>query len=342
MKKKKRIFSISEWAEKMASVVKPQMGFSGDNYKKYIEWRKKFAHKFRELLGRFPQEVSLDPAIVLRREFSDCVVEKVIYDTERFMSVPAWVCYPRNKKRGEKLPVVICCHGHGDKSSMVGLDRRGKPVDEDYGKKMGIRLAREGFLTISPDWRCFGERREAPERDPAPLDLCNMGNLLTQVFGYNLLTLDIWDGLRTIEYLASRSDTDMSRLGCAGCSFGGTITMFLTAMTEKIKAACISGYLSPTAKSFIWGICGSQILPGLLEWGDRAEIAGLICPRPLLIQIGKYDSTFPSFYALKEFRRLKKIYESAGAKDRLELDFFEGTHEINYPPILKWFNKWLR
>ncbi|HOL22266.1 MAG TPA: alpha/beta hydrolase family protein [bacterium] len=342
MKKKKRIFFISKWAEKMSEVVKPQLEFSGKNYKDYIGWRKKFEKKFRELLGPFPQGVPLNPVIVLHREFPDYMAEKVIYDTERFMSVPAWVCYPRNKKKGEKLPVVICCHGHGDKSSMAGLDRKGKPVDEDYGKKIGIRLAREGFLTISPDWRCFGERREPPERDPAPRDLCNMGNLLTQTFGYNLLTLDIWDGLRTIEYLASRSDTDMSRLGCVGCSFGGTMTMFLTAATEKIKASCISGYLSATAKSFIWGTCGSQILPELLQWGDRAEIAGLICPRPLLIQIGKYDSTFPSFYALQEFSRLKKIYDAAGVKDMLALDLFEGTHEINYPPILEWFNKWLK
>jgi hypothetical protein len=30
-------------------------------------------------------------------------------------------------------------------------------------------------------------------------------------------------------------------------------------------------------------ICGSQIVPGLLEWGDHPEVAGLIAPRPMFL-----------------------------------------------------------
>ena len=120
------------------------------------------------------------------------------------------------------------------------------------------------------------------------------------------------------------------------------MSLHLAARDSRIRAACVSGYLAATGDSIkTLGICGSQTLPGLLQWGDRAELAGLICPRPLLVQIGEYDSVFPSPGALREFERLKTIYQAAGAGPKLGLDLFEGVHEVNFKPILEWFNRWL-
>jgi dienelactone hydrolase len=152
----------------------------------------------------------------------------------------------------------------------------------------------------------------------------------------------VWDGMRTIDYLATRADVDVSRVGCVGCSFGGTMTMTLAAADKRVGAACISGYLGRTLTTLSgWGTCGSQTLPGLLRWGDRAEVAGLICPRPLLIQSGEYDSSFPAADALKEYKRLQRIYAAAGADEKLALDLFDGCHEINAVPIVAWFDRWL-
>ncbi|MCX8213282.1 MAG: prolyl oligopeptidase family serine peptidase [SAR202 cluster bacterium] len=45
-------------------------------------------------------------------------------------------------------------------------------------------------------------------------------------------------------YLQSRPEVDPDRIGCVGLSYGGTMTLFTTAMDEPIKCAVVSCYLS--------------------------------------------------------------------------------------------------
>ena len=338
-----RVLTTSDWCHAMLRRQRPALCFDGQTQADYRRWRCAFEKRFRDMLGRFPPQVPLRPRLLERRVFARYVREHVVFDAEPCMSVPAWVCVPRTRRPGERLPAVLCAHGHGAGGcSMVGLGPDLKPA-YGYVKNIAVRLAEAGFVTIAPDWRGFGERREPPETDPAPNDLCNLAHLVAEHFGFNQLALNIWDGMRALDYLATRPEVDMRRVGGVGCSFGGTMTTFLAAADRRIRAACISGYLSPTGGGLAaLGTCGSQTLPGLLRWGDRADVAGLICPRPLLIQIGRYDATFPSTGALREYARLRRIYTAAGRSDRLELDLFEGCHEINVPPLIDWFQRRLQ
>jgi cephalosporin-C deacetylase-like acetyl esterase len=314
--------------------------FAGRTHRDYARWWEKFERRFREMLGRFPERVPLRAETLERRVFARHVREKVVFDSERFMSVPAWVCRPRVRGR---FPAILCAHGHGvGGKSMVGLDARGRP-SYDYAKNLAVKLAEAGYVTIAPDWRAFGERREPPSTDPAPGDLCNLAHLVAEHYGFNQLALNVWDGMRTVDYLASRSDVDAARIGGVGCSFGGTMALFLGAADRRVKAVCVSGYLGNSMNALLsFGTCGSQTLPGLLRWGDRAEVAGLICPRPLLIQSGQYDASFPWSEARGAYRRIQNIYRASGTGDRLGLDLFEGCHEIHAPPIQAWFDRWLK
>ena len=333
---------MSDWVRIMLKTRRPRLTFHGQTGRDYRQWRQTFAAKYREMRGPFPRPVPLNPRILEQRLFPGCTLQKVIFDAEPAMSVPAWVCLPRPLQRGRRYPGVVCCHGHGNAcEQLVGLDRQGRPILTSH-REIARRLARHGYVTIAPDWRVFGERAEPPERLPLWANICDAAHLAAEHFGFNLLTLDIWDAMKTVDYLVSRPEVDPSRLGCVGKSFGGTMSLHLAANDRRIRGACVSGYFAGTGDSLRdLNTCGSQTLPGLLKWGDRAEVAGLICPRPLLIQIGEYDSVFSSPGALREFGRLKAIYQAAGAGAKLGLDFFEGVHEINFEPILEWFNRWL-
>ena len=338
-----RPLCMTDWVRIMLKTNVPRLLFRGQNLRDYRNWQRAFKAKYHEMLGPFPPAVPPRPKRLLRRVFPDFILEKVIFNSEPAMSVPAWICLPRTVPRRQRCPAVVCCHGHGEGArSIMGIDPDGHPALSAQYKEIGIRLARQGYVTIAPDWRVFGERAELPERGALRGDPCNLTNLAVEHFGYRLLTLDIWDAMKTVDYLASRPEVDPRRIGCVGLSFGGTMSLHLAARDRRIRAACVSGYLAPMGETLrSLGTCGSQALPGLLHWGDRAELAGLICPRSLLIQIGEYDSVFPSPGALREFKRLKTIYEAAGVGSKLGQDLFEGSHEINFPPILEWFNRWL-
>jgi hypothetical protein len=69
-----------------------------------------------------------------------------------------------------------------------------------------------------------------------------------------------------------------------------------------------------------------QVAPGLFKLVDLPEAQGLLCPRPLLVDIGANDTCFSVDTAMACFRRVARIYEVAGAENNLELDFFAGEH----------------
>ena len=67
------------------------------------------------------------------------------------------------------------------------------------------------------------------------------------------------------------------------------------------------------------------------------DLHGLIAPRPLLVEIGTFDECFKLDSAMSCFRVVEQIYAAAGARDRLELDVFEGGHKWGGNKSLEFF-----
>lgn len=339
-RKRKRILSVHDSIVARLKETHPSLQFEAKNVGEWREWRRKFEKVIWQELGTMPKRAPLQPEILERKDMGDYIREKVVFDSEPFASIPAWVLVPKQRKRKEKLPAVLCSHGHGlGKNELVGLDNKGRRL-ATYQKESAVQFARRGYVTISPDWRAFGERTS-----PAPGDICDKSYMGYLYLGFHLLALQIWDGMRTIDYLQSRPEVDPSRIGCQGVSLGGTMTIYLTALDPRIKVACIHGYICNVRYKLKegWGVCcGSQTMPSLLKYGDVADVAILIAPRPLLVTIGKYDSTFPAPDALSAYRRIKKAYEIIGKKDYIQLDLFDGVHEFSNNKIFKWFDRWLK
>jgi fermentation-respiration switch protein FrsA (DUF1100 family) len=82
-------------------------------------------------------------------------------------------------------------------------------------------------------------------------------------------------------------------------------------------------------------------MPGLLKYGDISDVATLIAPRPLLVEIGKEDTCFLVDDALKAYRRIEKAYEVIGEKEKVDVDLFPGPHEFSGRKAFDWFARWL-
>ena len=341
-----RNFSMNRyWLERFKDHV-PEMSFKGSNIKEWEEWQAAAYPKLLELLREFPKRIDLNAEVEYSVEEGDLIRERVVFDSEEYMSVPCIVLRPKNMKPDKSNAAILCSHGHGafGKNAVAGVRSSGEMTAEinalnyNYGEQM----AKAGFLTIAPDLRVFGERSDG--LDPFPgRDRCNVNFIKGVIMGVYTLTLNIWDMRCCVDYLETRPEVDPGRIGMMGLSQGGTMTTFTAAVERRIKAADIMGYVNPW---YEFGIrrgnhCGSQIVPDVYKYFDTHDIAGLISPRPLLLEMGIYDNCFYIQDLLKGYEGVKKIYEAAGAGDKLYADIFPGSHAFAGNKAFEFFMKHL-
>ena len=326
-----RNFSMIDYFNRRAKDWVPELHFRGQTKEDWHAWETEARAKFFELLGEFPPPVALAPEVVFSIEEDGLIRERVVFDTEADMSVPCVVLRPADLADDQSNRAIICSHGHGEfgKEPVAGNTSTAALRQEiaDHNYNYGERMARAGFLTLCPDLRVFGERSDGGNPYPGR-DKCNIHFIRGAILGIYTLTLNIWDIQCCVDYLETRPEVDPRRIGMMGLSQGGTMTTFSAAAEPRIRAADIIGYVNPWERFGVnrANFCGSQIVPGVFKYFDTSDIAGLIAPRPLLIEMGVHDTCFFIEDQLAGYRHVEEIYRAAGAADLLEADVHQGGH----------------
>jgi dienelactone hydrolase len=329
----------------------PRMSFTATDPEGYVRWREDFAAKYGECLGDMPRTGEpLDVTVEEEIEFPSYIRRKIAFAADHLSRIPAYLFLPRNTSLPG--PAVICPHGHGrGKEDPAGLTATESDTAHirSYNYDYAEQLARRGYVTLAPDQRCFGERKDDPAKVYGHMQIregdhwCDVNFVIGMLIGVPLLGLHVFDIGRGIDLLQSLPEVDPERIGAVGLSFGAAVTLFSAAHDPRVKVAGVSGYFNSwRAYPMIDGeLCGSEVVPGLLRYGDHAEVAGLIAPRPLFIEFGMRDPLFPAEAGLAAFETLKKIYELAGAAERLDKEIFPGAHEFRGNRIFDFFARWL-
>lgn len=341
-----RNFSMKEYWLNRIKTHKPLLSFEGTTKEEWDEWHKTAYKKYMQLLGEFPEKVPLNAEIESSVEDGELIRERVIFDSEEFMSVPCQVLRPKNMKPDKSNAAIICSHGHGPYAKDLVAGIKSSVEHEHFiqtrNYDYGAQMAKAGYLTVCPDLRVFGERRDG--KDPFPgKDPCNVNFVKGAMLGIFTLTLNIWDIKCCIDYLETRQEVNPERIGMMGLSQGGTMTTFTAAADKRIKAADIICYVNPWEEFGIrrGNFCGSQIIPYIYKYFDTDEIAGLIAPRPLLIEMGIYDKCFYIQHTLKGFQGVKEIYKAAEAEDKLYKDIHPGPHAFAGNKAFDFFDRYL-
>jgi dienelactone hydrolase len=149
------------------------------------------------------------------------------------------------------------------------------------------------------------------------------------MLGQTLIGWRVWDVMRTVDYIEARPDVDASRVGCIGISGGGTATLFASALEPRIRGAMVSGYLN-TFRDSVGSLahCVDNYVPGILNWAEMHDIAGLVAPRALFVESGERDAIFPIASSVESYTQVRRIYDVLGAADRVEQEVFPGEHSF--------------
>jgi dienelactone hydrolase len=228
------------------------------------------------------------------------------------------------------LPGVVAVHGHGafgadavvGRELTPGVEKAIAQVNYDYGRQ----LVRRGYVVAAPGLTPFG-RRLGGAKTYRNQDACAVTFVRLLLLGKVLMAENLRDVLWAVELLAGHKAVDDRRLGCVGLSYGGRMTTLAAALEPRIRVAVISGALNCMQERV--GIhygCGAQVIPGLLEYGDIPEIAGLIAPRPCLWEIGSKDSLMIPRWVDTALKRVGRVYTALGADKHLQTDRFAGGH----------------
>lgn len=338
MGKVERCFSTLKYLTSIHERIKPSMSFKASNVEEWRKWREGLKEKLIELLGGFPEEkYPLNAEVLERVDEEGYVREKVVYDSEPGVSIPAYVLIP--KGLAGRVRALLCLHGHGrGKDDVAGVAANNlqrqqyiRPLNYDYG----AQFARRGYLVLAPDARCFGER----VKDGMGCSWAFTSGLL---MGKIMVGMRVWDAIRSIDYMQTRPEVDKDRIGCVGLSWGGTHTAYTSALDDRVKVAVISGYFSSFKDMLIdRECCSCQYIPNILKYADFPDIVSLIAPRPLLIENGARDPLYTLEVVKEEYAKVERVYRLLGEKNKVDIDIFDGGHMFSGRKAFDWFDRWL-
>jgi dienelactone hydrolase len=302
-----------------------------DSMEGFEAWRVRTRRRVLDLLGPEPASVVPDVETTESVECGSYRRDRIVIDTEATMAMPAYLLVPHG--RTEPGTAVLALHGHGPGKALLCGCVVGGPGD-DYAHQ----LARAGHLVFVPDLRGFGERAD---HDIGGKYHCDWNLVCATMAGVVPLARNLWDLRCALDYLTAHPLVARDRVATVGLSYGGTCSLFLAALDDRVAAVVVSGYLSSwrAAHTVPWNMCGSQVLPGQLGAVEHLDLAALIAPRPLLVESGTEDVIFPVAAAVRTVADLRKVYAALAAPQHaLVHSIFAGDHRwhgVDVEPFLR-------
>lgn len=297
------------------------------------QWQKALRAKIVELLGPLPQRPSaLQPETLEVHHLAGYTREKFVFESRPGLAVLGYLLMPKAVKA--PAPVVVCIPGHGrGVNDIVGIDEEGhdRTAKVGYQYDYAVQVAEHGMAAVAIEPMAFGCRRDAVTADKGTgTTACQPTAGSALLLGQTMIGWRTYDVMRTIDWIATRKELDADRVGCMGISGGGTVTLFAAAIEPRIRAAFASCSLN-TFRDSIMSVshCIDNYIPGILNWAEMYDVAGLIAPRPFFAESGERDPIFPIAASRASFAHVKRIYEMFGAGDLAEQETFDAPHSFS-------------
>lgn len=239
-------------------------------------------------LSQLPPAPGSAPIITAKRKFDGYTVENIALEILPGLYVNGSLYRPDKIKW--KIPVILNPDGHWEK-------QRYRP-DCQY---RCAALARMGAIAFSYDLFAWGESLLQFKTEDHRRSLA--------------MTMQVLGSFRILDYLLTLKEADHSRVAITGGSGGGSHTVLMTALDDRITVSAPVVSLS----SYFYGGCPCESGMPIHDCGERTdnvEIAAMAAPRPqLIVSDGKdWTDKMPEH----DFPYLQKMYGYYGKSALVE------------------------
>ena len=280
-------------------------------------------------------QVDLKPEIIHDdlRSTKDIDIYQVFFNSLNNIRISAWLATPVSKMSDKPIPVILQLPGY-----------QNDPLIPKYWPL-------NGYASLSLNHR--GKVRSRSEFDPGYPGVLTHNITDRNSYSYKGIYSDVWasiDLLSSNYFDLSNINIDSNRIGVAGSSQGGGLTIISAAMKKEVKAAAcgapyLCGYMDAVelTNTYPYQEINDYLnlypdrlddVTNTLSYFDGMNFADKItCP--IILNVGLQDNVCPPETAYAIFEKItsknKKIYEYDGyghdagryLHDQVTLDFFE-------------------
>jgi dienelactone hydrolase len=285
-----------------------------------------------EGLWPMPTKTPLNAVLHGRVDCGDYVVEKAYFESAPGFFVTGNLYRPKNPKG--KVPGVLFAHGHWKdarlsdntpekvRAEIASGQERFEKGGRSRFQSMCVQLARMGCAVWQWDMLSdsdaiqfssaviHGFAKQRPEMNT----LENWGLYSPQAEAHlqSVMGLQTWNAIRSLDFLLSLPEVDPERTAITGSSGGGTQTMLLAAIDERVKLSFPVVMVSTAMQ----GGCTCENASLLRIDTGNVEFAALFAPKP---QGMNTANDWTKELATKGFPELQSLYSLFGKKDALLL-----------------------
>jgi hypothetical protein len=300
--------------------------FAPPAFTSLTEWNSRAA-QIRELilasagLLPMPERTPLNPNVFGDIKHPDYIVSKVYFESLPGFFVTGNLYRPAVDG---SFPAIVSPHGHWAYGRLENSANASVP-----GR--AINLARQGFVVFTYDMIGYNDSRQ--------LDHRLFGGPREKLWGLSMAGLQLWNGIRSLDFLESLPYVRRGSIGATGASGGGTQVFLLAAVDQRVAVAAPVNMIS----LHMQGGCLCENQPGLRLDTNNVEIAATIAPRPLLMVSATGDWTTNTME--REYPAVRAIYSLVGAADRVHAVRFDAPHNYNRESreaVYAWMARWLQ
>lgn len=278
--------------------------------------REKMHKEFMFMIGLdpLPERTDLKATLVRTIEMDEYTIEVLHYQSLPGFYVAANLYKP--KKGKGPFPAVLWGPGHGNGEFGTKQKRQGHAA----------MWARAGFICIVVD----------------PVQASEVYGIHHGLAGYDLedwysrgytpMAIEVWNAMRTVDYLLSRPDVDGDKLTLTGVSGGGHLSWMAGVADPRftvVQPAAGTAEIPAHMRYNLQGMHCDCAYFGNTYQHDWTSMAALVTPRPLLLHCSTEDAYYPPEGYLPVLEKAQIAYSWFGKEDAVALSEVPGPHTYN-------------